>query len=294
MYRYFLATLCLLFLGQAQAEVQIVTSIKPLQLIAQSIQGEHGTTHNLLPAGASPHSFSLRPSDRKLLAQADLFYWIGPDMENFLVNLAAQHSAISHSMQQLEQLHLLHYEQTQDSHSHHSHDHDHQPGALDTHLWLSGENALIIASKITADLSRLDPANSASYQDNLEKFSQQLKSTEQQIHQLLEPIRQQKYFVFHESLNYFEHSYGLQHSAVFAINPEVQPGARHLHQMRQQLQQAGSSCILTEPPAPPRIATSLSKDLPVRLQQIDVLGHQADSYPQLLLELAQSIAACWQ
>lgn len=291
MLRLFFAVLCLLGLPLAQAQVQIVTSIKPLQLIASAIQGEQGQVHNLLPAGASPHSFSLRPSDRKLLANADLFYWIGADMENFLVDIARQNPASSRSLQHGEDMLILHYS-AQHSHAH-EHDHHHQPGAIDAHLWLAPANALAIARQITADLSQLDQPHADYYQRNLQEFSARLEQADQQIRLLLAPVRQRTFFVFHESLNYFEHSYDLQHAGVFAINAETQPGARRLQQMRQRLQQATDSCILTEPPAPPRIAASLGKDLSVRLQQIDVLGHHAQSYEQLLLQLAQDIAGCW-
>ena len=291
MQRLILTIFSLMFLSTATAQVQIVTSIKPLQLIAQAIQGDHGQVHNLLPPGSSPHSFSLRPSDRRLLVQADLFYWIGPDMENFLINIAADNSA-SRAVQNISGLHLLYYGDEQ--HDHHNHDHEHAADSLDSHLWLAPENALVIARHITADLIALESSNADSYHDNLISFEQSLQAADQQIRDLLKPLRQRQFFVFHESLNYFEHSYQLQHADVFAINPEIQPGARHLQQMHQQLQQAGASCILTEPPAPPRIVTSLSKDLPVTVQQVDVLGHQAANYPQLLLEIAQNMAKCWQ
>src|SRR5690606_16899762 len=68
----------------AQAEVRVLTRIKPLQLIAAAVQGETGRPEVLLPPGASPHHFALRPSDVRRVQGADLLYWIGPDMENFL------------------------------------------------------------------------------------------------------------------------------------------------------------------------------------------------------------------
>ncbi|NLC10108.1 MAG: zinc ABC transporter solute-binding protein [Gammaproteobacteria bacterium] len=281
----------------AQAQVNILTSIKPLQLIAQAIQGEQGQAQVLLPPGASPHSFSLRPSDRKRLAEAELFYWIGPDMENFLTALAKQHQQASIAIQSLPNLQLLYYtaehEDEEDDHEHHDeHDHHHQPGGLDTHLWLSIPNARVIAERMAADLSRLDAQHAAVYQNNLAAFQQRLKTLDNELAQLLAEVQDKNFFVFHEAFNYFEQAYGLQHGGVLAINAEVQPGARHLQQMRQRLEQAGPSCIFTEPPAPPRLAFSLSKDLPIQLQEVDVLGVQAQNYEQLLQELASQLKQC--
>jgi len=290
----FLLILCC---SAAQAQVNVLTSIKPLQLIAQAIQGEQGQAQVLLPPGASPHSFSLRPSDRKRLAEAELFYWIGPDMENFLIPLAKQHTQASFAIQNLSSLQLLYYtaehDDEEDEHEHHDeHDHHHQPGGLDTHLWLSIPNALAIAEQMAADLSRLDAQHAQEYQNNLAAFQRRLAELDVEINALLADAKDKQFFVFHEAFNYFEQSYGLQHGGVLAINAEVQPGARHLQQMRQRLEQTGPSCIFTEPPAPPRLAYSLSKNLPVQLQEVDVLGMHALNYEQLLRELASQLEQC--
>ncbi|MBA4246051.1 MAG: zinc ABC transporter substrate-binding protein, partial [Pseudomonas sp.] len=74
----------LLFAAPAFAEVRVLTSIKPLQLIAAAVQDGVGKPGVLLPPGASPHHFTLRPSDIRNVREADLLYWIGPDLETFL------------------------------------------------------------------------------------------------------------------------------------------------------------------------------------------------------------------
>ncbi|MCK9238649.1 MAG: zinc ABC transporter substrate-binding protein [Thiopseudomonas sp.] len=293
-----LATFLLILCSTAaQAQVNILTSIKPLQLIAQAIQGEQGQAQVLLPPGASPHSFSLRPSDRRRLAEAELFYWIGPDMENFLIPLAKQHQQVSIAIQSLPNLQLLYYtaehEDEEDDHEHHDeHDHHHQPGGLDTHLWLSVPNARVIAERMAADLSRLDAQHAAVYQNNLAAFQQRLTELDTELKNQLASVQNKSFFVFHEAFNYFEQAYGLEHGGVLAINAEVQPGARHLQEMRQRLERAGPSCIFTEPPTTPRLAYSLSKDLPIQLQEVDVLGVQAQKYEQLLQELASQLKQC--
>lgn len=68
--------------GSAQADV--VTSVRPLGFIAAAIADGVMPTHVLLPDGASPHDYALRPSDIKRLHDANLVVWIGPKMESFL------------------------------------------------------------------------------------------------------------------------------------------------------------------------------------------------------------------
>ncbi|MEH6446560.1 MAG: zinc ABC transporter substrate-binding protein ZnuA [Oceanospirillaceae bacterium] len=69
----------------------ILTSIKPLQLIAADITQGVIESIALLPPGASPHAYALRPSDIKKIHQAKMIYWIGPQMEQFLQKTFAQY-----------------------------------------------------------------------------------------------------------------------------------------------------------------------------------------------------------
>ncbi len=300
----FLLISCLFFWSiSAQAQVQILTSIKPLQLIAAAIQDDQGEPQVLLPPGASPHYFVLRPSDAKRLNAADLFYWIGPDLENFLPRILKQRSQLSVAVQDLPDIQLLHFSDN-DAHDHgqqHTqqlveHDHAHQPGAVDAHLWLSSDNARVIAQRISADLSQLDPSNSSLYATNLHNFTQRLDALDQQLKAELEPLQGKSFFVFHEAFNYFEHAYGLEHAGVFALSSELQPGAKHVSQMRTRLQAAGPSCVFSEPPMQPRLAHTLAAGLPVKLAELDALGAEIavtkDGYEQLLKNLAAQFSAC--
>lgn len=304
--------LCLAFglvlcASQAVAAPKVLTSIQPLQLIAERILGEQGETEVLLPPGASPHSFTLRPSDSRRFAAADAFFWIGPDMENFLIKLVERKPKQSHAIQKLSGLELLYYSTghdhaeglLEDEEEEHApaaelkeHDHHHQPGGLDTHLWLSTLNARVIAARMADEFVRLEPEAAEHYQANLEAFGRELDALEQELQQILQPVRKKPYFVFHEAFNYLEHSQRLNRLGVFAISDDVQPGARHVQQMREALKQAGPSCVFTEPPAPPRLLNSLSKDLPVYQQELDPLGSQATSYPELMRNLATAMHDC--
>jgi len=76
----------------AQAnKVQVATSIKPLQLIAQDLLGTSGEASYIVPPGASPHDYSLKPSDIRKLRSADVVFWVGPDLEQFLAKAVSQH-----------------------------------------------------------------------------------------------------------------------------------------------------------------------------------------------------------
>jgi zinc transport system substrate-binding protein len=287
----------LVVLAPAQAEVRVLTSIKPLQLIAAAVQDGVGTPEVLLPPGASPHHYALRPSDVRRVAEVDLLYWIGPDMEGFLPRVLSSRNKPSVALQAVPGLQLRHF--GEDSHSHEStdeHDHDHRPGSLDAHLWLAPANARVIAAKMAADLVAADPANAARYQSNLSAFEQRLDALDLRLKARLAGVSGRPYFVFHEAFDYFEAAYGLQHTGVFSVAAEVQPGAQHVAAMRKRLQEVGKTCVFSEPPLRPRLAETLTAGLPVRLAELDALGGNtpvtAQGYEQVLEKLGNDLAGC--
>lgn len=287
-----------LLIGSAHADVKVLTSIKPLQLIAAAVQDGVAIPEVLLPPGASPHNYALRPSDVRKVQSVDLLYWIGPDMEGFLPRVLNGRSLPSVAVQDLPGLKLRRF--AEDSHSHaeeaNEHDHDHRPGSLDAHLWLSPINARVIAAKMAADLSAADPANAARYQSNLKAFDERLDALDLRLKKRLAAIEGKPYFVFHEAFDYFEDAYGLKHTGVFSVAAEVQPGAQHVAAMRARLQEVGKTCVFSEPPLRPRLAETLVAGLPVKLAELDALGGYtpatAQGYEQVLEKLGNDLAGC--
>ncbi|WP_347710352.1 zinc ABC transporter substrate-binding protein [Pseudomonas fluorescens] len=287
-----------LLIGSAQAEVKVLTSIKPLQLIAAAVQDGVAIPEVLLPPGASPHNYALRPSDVRKVQSVDLLYWIGPDMEGFLPRVLNGRTLPSVAVQDLPGMHLRRF--AEDSHSHaeeaDEHDHDHRPGSLDAHLWLSPVNARVIADKMAADLSTADPANAERYQSNAKAFDERLDALDQRLKKRLASVEGKPYFVFHEAFDYFEEAYGLKHAGVFSVAAEVQPGAQHVAAMRKRLQEVGKTCVFSEPPLRPRLAETLVAGLPVKLAELDALGGYtpatAQGYEQVLEKLGNDLAGC--
>ena len=287
-----------LLIGSAHAEVKVLTSIKPLQLIATAVQDGVAIPEVLLPPGASPHNYALRPSDVRKVQSVDLLYWIGPDMEGFLPRVLNGRTLPSVAVQDLPGMKLRRF--AEDSHSHaedaDEHDHDHRPGSLDAHLWLSPTNARVIAAKMAADLSAADPANATRYQSNLQAFDERLDALDLRLKKRLAGIEGKPYFVFHEAFDYFEDAYGLKHTGVFSVAAEVQPGAQHVAAMRARLQEVGKTCVFSEPPLRPRLAETLVAGLPVKLAELDALGGYtpatAQGYEQVMEKLGNDLAGC--
>jgi len=282
----------LLLALSARAEVRVLTSIKPLQLIAAAVQDGLGSPDVLLPPWASPHAYALRPSEVRKVAEADLFYWIGPNLENFLPRVLSSRDKPSVAVQQLAGLELRQFAADGSS----SVDANHRPGMVDAHLWLLPANARVIAVRMAADLAALDPAHAPRYRANLAAFSERLDALDKRLSGELSAAANKPFFVFHRAFDYFEAAYGLKHAGVFSIALEVTPGARQVAAMRERLQQAGPGCIFYEPPLRPRLAETLIAGLPLRLEPLDALGSTINvsprGYETLMENLSRDLCHC--
>ena len=78
------AGLCLPLITMADS-LKVVASIKPIHSLVAGVMQGVAEPLLLVPGGASPHDYSLKPSEVRALAQANLVFWIGPELERFMV-----------------------------------------------------------------------------------------------------------------------------------------------------------------------------------------------------------------
>ncbi|MEH0072056.1 zinc ABC transporter substrate-binding protein ZnuA [Pannonibacter sp. Pt2-lr] len=74
----------LLSLSPALAAPKVVASIKPVQSLVAAVMDGVGEPSVVVDGAASPHTFALKPSTAKLIADADVVFWVGPELEPFL------------------------------------------------------------------------------------------------------------------------------------------------------------------------------------------------------------------
>ena len=274
--------------------VKVLTSIKPLQLIAQAITDGVSSTEVLLPPGNSPHSYSLKPSDARKLRDADVIFWIGPSMEAFLPKMLSNAKGTKAvSMMDLPGIQLRRMEEHDDHHDHHDH-HGHKD--LDAHIWLSTENARVMAGEIARVLTSLDAANKAKYSSNLKHFLQSMNEVDTRNEKIVEQSGNKPFFVFHDAYGYLEDQYDLRMAGYFTLNPAQQPGARHLVVLQQELKKAGASCVFREPQFEPAYIDRLTDGLSIKVGVLDPLAGDiepgADSYAAFIKQLVDNIVSC--
>ncbi|WJD48829.1 MULTISPECIES: zinc ABC transporter substrate-binding protein ZnuA [unclassified Enterobacter] len=287
------------------ANAAVVTSLKPIGFIASAIADGVTNTEVLLPDGASEHDYALRPSDVKRLQSADLVVWVGPDMEAFMQKTTQKiPQAKQVVMAELPGVKpLLMKGAEEDEHEHeggHDHDengdHHHHHGEYNMHIWLSPDVARLAAVAIHQKLVEVMPQSRAKLDANLKDFEAQLAQTDEQVGKELAPLKGKGYFVFHDAYGYFEKHYGLTSLGHFTVNPEIQPGAQRLHEIRTQLVEQKATCVFAEPQFRPAVIEAVARGTSVRMGTLDPLGTSIKlskaSYPQFLTQLANQYSGC--
>lgn len=287
------------------AQAALVASVKPLGFIAAAIADGVTPVEVLLPDGASEHDYSLRPSDLKRLRGADLVVWVGPEMEAFMpkavAQLPAQKSLQLAALPTVKPLLLRggdDDEHTQeeggDGTAEAAHHHHH--GEYNMHLWMSPDIARQSAVAIHEKLLELMPQSRDKLDANLRHFEAELASADTQIGTQLAPVKGKGYFVFHDAYTYFEKHFGLTPTGHFTVNPEIQPGAQRLHQIRTQLVEQKAVCVFAEPQFRPAVIDAVARGTKVRSGTLDPLGTNItvsqDSYVKFLSQLSSQYASC--
>ncbi len=74
----------LTFFTSANADLKVVASIKPIHSLASYLMDGINKPDLIVDGYSSPHGFALKPSHAKMLQEADIIFYVGEDLENFL------------------------------------------------------------------------------------------------------------------------------------------------------------------------------------------------------------------
>ena len=205
------------------AATNVVASIKPVELLVKAVAGDSVEVSTLVPPGSSPHNYSMKPSQRRALEQADVIFWVGPDMETFLNRLLGGKEFAGRAVAFMESEggeseHDEHHEEhnheheDHDDHGHHDepdvHHHDHGDGE-DPHIWVDPMLALDMAKDIRNALSEHEGVNPEELNANLERFQAELLSKEKSIRASFAGLKDISLFAYHDAFTRYADHYDL-------------------------------------------------------------------------------------
>ena len=67
-----------------QAKINVVASVKPVHSLVSGVMDGVGKPALIVKGSASPHTYSLKPSQAQQIEEADLVFWMGHELESFL------------------------------------------------------------------------------------------------------------------------------------------------------------------------------------------------------------------
>lgn len=287
-----------------------MASVPPLHSLVAGVMAGVAKPVLLIPGGASPHGASLRPSQARALATAQVVFWIGGGLETVLEKplaaLAGAARVVEVSAQPgIARLRLrrggawkAHGDAAEAAEKAETETGDRggAPGAYNPHVWLDPVNARRIVEIAVAALGEADPGNAAAYLENGARLSRDLANLDRELAGLLGPVRGAPYVVFHDAFPYLERRYRLNAVAAVSLNPEVPPGARRLVELRRRIAGLGAVCLFGEPQFRPALLESLIRDTGARAGVLDPLGAALkpgpEAYFRLMRGLARALADC--
>ncbi|PLY01973.1 MAG: zinc ABC transporter substrate-binding protein [Desulfuromonas sp.] len=288
------------FLGSslfAAESPRVVVSIKPLHSLVSGVMQGVGEPALLVKGGGSPHGYSLKPSEARALAQADLVVWVGPELETFLEKPLV---TLAHSAQQLALAGELHDDllekrdggawESGHHDEHEGHGHEHGGDASDLHLWLSPKLAQKIVQLVGDRLMALDPPHQLEYAANTASLIQRLDRFDQGLARQLAPVKDVPYVVFHAAYQYFETAYGLNAVGSVTIDPERKPGAKKILEIRNKIHTLNARCVFSEPQFESRLIATIIEGTDCRTGVLDPLGADIPAGPDAYFTLLQRLA----
>jgi len=297
----------------AKADIKVVASIKPIHSLAIYLMDGVGKPDLIVDGYASPHGFAMKPSHAKMLQNADLIFWVGEDLENFLEKPL---KSIAKKAEKIELMEIKgikklkfrernifeeHDDHGHDEHKEHGHKedkhddhHEHAHGEHDPHIWLDPINAKAILSEMAEHLIENDSKNASKYKANLKKAHKDLDNLTKKVKSELK--KDFNSIVFHDAYQYFEKRFDVNVLGAFTVNTDVLPGAEQLAKIREIIEHEKVTCVFSEPQFNPDIIKAVSKDMKINTGVIDPLGATLnpgkDLYFNLIRNMYVSFKGC--
>ena len=285
---------------------KVAADISPVHSLVSRVMLGVGTPDLIVQAGASPHGYTLRPSEAKALQDAQVVFWMGeslsPWMEGALDTLSSD--AIIITLLERDETILMEFregalfeEHDDDDHGDEKHDDDGH-GSYDPHAWLSPDNARIWLNLIASQLSIVDPENAGTYFANAAAARLEIEALTTEVNSLLEPIRGKKFIVFHDAYQYFEKAFDLSASGAISLGDASKPSPARIAEIQGRIQEESIDCVLSEPQFNKGLVATVVTGSNAKTSVIDPLGVELtpglDLYSELIRNMTKTLVNCFE
>lgn len=308
-----LAVVIVLTPGRVLAQdLNVVATIKPIHSLVAQVMGDVGTPRLLVGGTASPHTYSMKPSDARALNAARVVFRVSEEIEPFTRKIAASlpKSVAVVTLADAPGLKLLdrrsggtfeahdhgHAGHDHGKHDHSKHNHDDHGSVRDGHVWLDPQNATAMVREIARALSEAAPQHAAVFKANADTTIAGIDALTREIEADLAPVKGKPFVVFHDAYQYFEQRFGLAAAGAITVSPEVQPSAKRLSEIRGKISSLGVACVFAEPQFKSKLVAAVIEGTGAKAGTLDPEGASVEpgvnAYAVLMRNLAQGLRSC--
>jgi len=259
-------------------QLNVMTTIYPLQFFAGEIGGEYVKATSILPSGSDAHSYEPTSKEMIAVAEADLFIYNEAQAESYAIKikeaLADEEVAFLEASTGLDMITYLHDHshaeadhededahdhEAEDDHDHEADDHDHEAedhedeaddhahgSDYDTHVWLSPKLSIDLSENILEELIRLMPEQESYFRDNYDTLVEELTALDASFKEVLDEVPNKTILVTHAAYNYWARDYGIEQLAVTGLSPSNEPSQQQLIELIDLVEDRAIDTILFE------------------------------------------------
>jgi len=298
-YRLLLSFIFLLAIKNvdAQSTPSVVVSIKPIHSIVTTLMTGIAEPKLLLKSSNSAHTFHLKPSQVRMISNADLVIIISEDFESGLRK--AIKNIENDSLFQITSLGTLNIHKSRSeilySKEHEEHE-EHEESIYDLHLWLDINNTKLIAKHISELLIKIDPINEDKYNNNFLELMLDLEELKIDLEKEIAPFLTRQFAVFSDTTQYFEKSMNFLRPIIITPYHGARLSIIRTLMAKEAMSDLSVSCLLYGQEAKPNQISVLLEGLSLKTFEIDIMGTKypagPDQYFNLMKRISSQLASC--
>jgi ABC-type Zn uptake system ZnuABC Zn-binding protein ZnuA len=251
----------------ALAQLKVVTSTSDLYDIAKSVGGDKVSATHIGEGYQDPHFIEAKPSFVLQLRNADVWAFVGLDLEigwmPLLLDGARNPKIRPGGSGYVDASKAIRVLDTPQGNVDRSMGDVHPLG--NPHYWLDPENGRRIARMFKAKFTELDAKNAAAYDANERAFEAKLNAAEKGWANDLATIRGKPVVAWHTSWRYFAEYNGMNIVAFMEPKPGVPPSPAHLYTVIQTVKRTGAKAIVMEPFYDRKVADLVAKQTGIKV-----------------------------
>jgi zinc transport system substrate-binding protein len=235
----------------------VAVSINPLADFVRAVGDGLVEVVTLVPPGASPHTYELKPSQVTAVARARLLVLNGAGLEYWASKLVqAVGSGKLAVVDTSKGIPLL----------------DEGAHGANPHVWLDVRQAMIQVRHIRDALVESDASHAPAYEANTAAYLARLDRLDVEIATQVSHWKQRQFIAFHPAWAYFARRYGLEQAAVIERFPGREPSPADVARVVEVAKRIGARAIFAEPQFSTKAADVIARESGARVVLLDPLG----------------------